>query len=93
MNRKNGRLYMLLRYKNVIDIIKQHYIPGVSTYTGIYKKYVFPVYPMHFWTFMKIVHFENINAEIQKELEKSSFTQEEIDCPKKQLEMDFSDNL
>ena len=45
----------LRRYKKVIDIVNRHYIPDVTTYKGVFEKYVYPVYPMTYATFMRIV--------------------------------------
>lgn len=45
----------LLFYKKVINLVQQHYIPEVTTYKGIYVKYINPEYPMSYKTFMKIM--------------------------------------
>jgi hypothetical protein len=45
----------LLFYRKVINIVNVHYIPGITTYAGIYRQYVRPQYPMSYRTFMKIM--------------------------------------
>lgn len=41
---------------NILKIAERHYIPGVTTYAGVFREYVEPVYPMDYKTFMKIVN-------------------------------------
>lgn len=57
----------LLKYKNIIDIVNTHYRSGITTYAGIFREYVLPVYPMSYKTFMKIINMTNINTQIEKE--------------------------
>jgi len=45
----------LLYYKKIINIVQEYYIPEVTTYKGIYVKYIKPNYPMSYKTFMKIM--------------------------------------
>ena len=40
----------------IMDIVQKHYVDGVTTYKGIFEKYVKPVYPMSYGTFMKYVN-------------------------------------
>ena len=63
-----NKLNKLKFYKKVLDIVNENYIPGITTYAGIFREYVEPVYPMSYVTFMKIVNSPNIETEI-KELE------------------------
>lgn len=46
----------LKRDYNILKIVERHYIDGVTTYAGILREYVAPVYPMDYKTFMKIVN-------------------------------------
>jgi len=60
-NRKNRiRTYLL-----VADIVKAHYEDGVTTYRGIWRKYVNPIYPMSYSQFMKIVSMPNLQKELK----------------------------
>ena len=47
----------------VMVIVQKHYVEGVTSYKGIWDKYVNPVYPMSYQTFMNYV-----NTPIPKEL-------------------------
>jgi hypothetical protein len=53
-------------YKNVIEIVKKHYIEGVTTYSGVYREYVYPVYPMSYDLFLKIINTPNIEGQIEE---------------------------
>lgn len=60
-NRKNRiRTYLL-----VADIVKAHYEEGVTTYRGIWMKYVNPTYPMSYSHFMKIVGMPNLQEDLK----------------------------
>lgn len=40
----------------VLKIVEAHYVPGVTTYSGILREYVSKIYPMDYKTFMRIVN-------------------------------------
>jgi len=54
-------------YKKVLDIVNEHYITGVTTYSGIFHEYVESVYPMSYNSFMKIVNMPNLDRLIAEE--------------------------
>jgi len=45
----------LLFYKKVVDLVNKHFIPDITTYAGIWRRYIKPAYPMSYRTFMKIM--------------------------------------
>lgn len=51
-------------YQRVVEIIKAHYVPGLTTYRGVWREFVFPVYPMTYTKMMRIVGYENLQGEI-----------------------------
>lgn len=57
-------------YKNVLEIVKVHYISGITPYAGIYREHVYPVYPVSYKTFMNIVNFPNLEQKIANETKK-----------------------
>ena len=57
-------------YKKVLEIVTQHYISGITTYAGIYREYVYSVYPISYKTFMNIVNFPNLEQSITDETKK-----------------------
>jgi len=56
----------MIRIRLVNEIVQRHYVPGVTTYKGIFLKYVIPVYPMCYSTFLSY-----INTPVPRENEKS----------------------
>lgn len=50
------RTNTLRRIKLVHDIVQQHYIDGITTYSGIWDKYVNKVYPMSYATFIRYIN-------------------------------------
>jgi len=67
-----NKLNTLLHYKDVIALNQKHFIPGISTYSGIFRKYVYPVYKMDYKTFMRIINFVGLEDKIEEELKKKT---------------------
>jgi hypothetical protein len=65
-----NRLNKLLRDKKVIEIVNEHYRAGYTTYAGIYRKYVLPIYPMSYHTFIDIMSIRGIDTQIENEKKK-----------------------
>ncbi len=55
-NNKN----LLIRYKQIQVETQKHYIPEVTTYAGVFRKYIKPFFPMCYDTYMKII---NLNVD------------------------------
>lgn len=51
----NSKNYLKKVHK-VQMIVEQHYEEGITTYKGIYEKYVYPMYPMSYPTFLKMIN-------------------------------------
>ena len=66
-------------YKNVLEIVNKHYISGITTYAGIYREYVYPIYPISYKTFMRIVNFPNLEQSITEETKKCGESQKQLD--------------
>ena len=62
-----NRINKLLQYKKVIEIVNEHYEEGLTTYKGIWRTYVNPVYPMSYKTFIDNINMPNIDKQIQFE--------------------------
>ena len=65
-----NRLNYLRRCKIIIDIVNAHYIADVTTYSGVFRNFVKPFYPMSDKSFMKIVNMPNIERQIREEIER-----------------------
>lgn len=48
---------MLLKIKNVCEIVNQHYEPGnyAKSYYKVWAQYVYPLYPMCYRTLLKYI--------------------------------------
>lgn len=48
----------MLRMRKVCEIVQQHYEPGnyAKSYRQVWKKYVYPVYPMCYHTLIKYIN-------------------------------------
>ncbi len=46
----------LKRIKIVQEIVQKNYIEGVTTYKGIWREYVYPLYPMSYPTFVEYIN-------------------------------------
>jgi hypothetical protein len=68
------------RYLSIIEIVNEHYVDGITTYMGIYKKYVEPVYYISYKTFMDIVNTPNVKEALKKEIEKVENNKDESPC-------------
>lgn len=58
------------RIKLVCDIVNQHYEPGNQSkcYKAVYRRYVNPVYPMCYHTFLKYINTPVMDSEADKQL-------------------------
>jgi hypothetical protein len=74
-----NKINKLLMYKHVIEIVKKHYIAEVTTYKGIYKKHVYPVYPMSYDAFLRIINTRNIEKKLEEAYEQSKKGRRRID--------------
>ena len=61
-----NRLNYLLHCKKVVDIVNQHYEEGWTTYAAVWRRYVNPVYPMSYATFIKIINMPGIDRQIEE---------------------------
>jgi hypothetical protein len=83
MGKGYNRVNKLRLYRNVINVVKKHYIEGVTTYAGIYREYVNPVYPMSYGSFLKIINTPNI----ERQLNEAILNKAEDETPPNQLKL------
>jgi hypothetical protein len=60
-------LNYLKKCKNVIDIVNANYIEGVTSYAGVFRRYVYHRYPMSYKTFMQIISMPDVDMLIERE--------------------------
>ncbi|MBQ0112470.1 MAG: hypothetical protein KBT03_04995 [Bacteroidales bacterium] len=53
--KKRSKRNKLKYWQNVQRLALEHYEEGITTWSGIYEKYIYPVYPMSYGTFLRIL--------------------------------------
>lgn len=61
-----NRLNHLLYCKKVVEIVNKYYEEGWTTYAAVWRKYVNPVYPMSYATFIKIINMPGLDRQIEE---------------------------
>ena len=83
-----NQINYLKRCKIIIGIVNTHYREGYTTYSGIFKTFVAPLYPMSYKSFMKIVNMPNIDRRIKEEEERvNNTTDDPSDIVSNQLDL------
>ena len=62
-----SRINHIQRYINIQDIVREHYDPDVTTYAGIWRKYVVPIYPMTYKRFIEIINMPKLKEQLAEE--------------------------
>ncbi len=63
-----SRVNHIQRYIIIQNIVKERYDPDVTTYAGIWRKYVNPVYPMCYKRFIEIINMSHLKEQLAEEL-------------------------
>ncbi|MGI6078050.1 MAG: hypothetical protein ACOXZH_00165 [Bacteroidales bacterium] len=84
-----ARINKLRYYKIIVDIVKAHYVPGLTTYAGVWREFVYPFYPMSYQTFMRIIAYPKLNLELEEleRKEKEAGQPRMNPTPKNQLDL------
>ncbi len=62
----------LMLAKKVIEIVEKNYVPEVTPYKWIWRTKVYPIYPMSYKTFLKILDKPNLEQQLNVERQKAS---------------------
>ncbi|MDR1345955.1 MAG: hypothetical protein LBK03_04570 [Bacteroidales bacterium] len=58
-------------HKKIIEITNSYYDYELTTYKGVWRKFIYPVYPISYGSYMKIINsISDIDAEIAREANK-----------------------
>lgn len=83
-----NRLNHLLYCKKVVDIVNEHYEEGWTTYAAVWRRYVNPVYPMSYATFIKIINMPSLDRQIaEAESQAASAEARRLTTSRKQLSL------
>lgn len=58
---QHSRLNHIQRYIIIQNIVREKYDPDVTTYAGIWRKYVYPIYPMSYHRFIEVINMAHLN--------------------------------
>lgn len=62
-----NRVNILRHYKAIVEETNRHYDPDVTTYKGVWRKYIYPVYHISYSRYMTIVSTPNLEATLEEE--------------------------
>lgn len=62
-----NKINKLRTYKRIIDLTNTRYEPGITTYKGVWRKHIYPVYPISYAAYMKIMAMPNIERQLAEE--------------------------
>ncbi len=54
-------------YKRIIELTSKHYEVGITTYKGVWREYIYPVYPISYAVYMKIINMPNVERMLDEE--------------------------
>ena len=57
----------LRMYKKIVALTNEHYDPDVTTYKGVWRKYIYGVYPVSYGHYMKIISTPNLERLLEDE--------------------------
>jgi hypothetical protein len=56
----------------IIEITNEYYDYEFTTYKGVWRKYIYPVYPISYRAYMNIINQKNIKLQLEREIERVS---------------------
>lgn len=62
-----NRVNKLRMYKLIVELTKQHYVPELTTYKGVWRTYIYPVYPISYSHYMTILGTPNLEHLLDQE--------------------------
>jgi len=65
-----NRINLLKRNLLIVEITNKHYEAGYTTYAAVFRKYIEPVYPMSYKSYMDIINAPDTAKTLEKELKK-----------------------
>ncbi len=62
-----NRVNLLRHYRGIVELTNLHYDPMVTTYKGIWSKYIYPVYHISYQRYLDILAIP-VERELEEEL-------------------------
>lgn len=65
-----NRVNILRHYKAIVEETNKHYDPDVTTYKGVWRKYIYPVYHISYSRYMVIISTTRLESLLEAEEKK-----------------------
>lgn len=62
-----NRVNLLRRYLAIVEETNRHYDPDVTTYKGVWRKYIYPKFHLSYQRYMVIVGTPNLEGMLEAE--------------------------
>ena len=72
-----NKVNKLRMYKKIVELTQRYYDADVTTYKGVWRKYVYPIYPISYSQYMKIMGMGNLESQLREEEESNGRAEEE----------------
>ena len=81
-----NKINKLRMYKRITDLTNAHYEAGITTYKGVWRNHIYPVYPISYAVYMKIISMPSIERQLAEEETRLGREPEQKE-PKNQLKL------
>ena len=82
-----NKVNKLRQFILVTEIVNKHYVEGVTSYAGIWRNFVNPIYPMSYHKFMGIVNMPGLEKQLADAEEEQRIRKEVKESLPGQLEL------
>lgn len=62
-----NRVNILRHYISIVEDTNHYYDPDLTTYKGVWRKYIYPVYHISYSRYMTIINTPNIEGMLEAE--------------------------
>lgn len=62
-----NRVNKLRMYMRIVELTDKHFVPDVTTYKGVWRNFIYPVYPISYQQYMRIISTPNLTGLLEEE--------------------------
>lgn len=62
-----NRVNILRHYRAIVEETKMHYDPDVTTYKGVWRKYIYPKFHISYSRYMAVMSMPNLEGQLEAE--------------------------
>ncbi|MBQ0016491.1 MAG: hypothetical protein KBT04_05865 [Bacteroidales bacterium] len=89
---KRSRINVLKRYIDIQRLTKQHYVEGLTTYSGLWRFRIEPIYHISYQQYMRILGIGGLEAELEREQQRLNIHSNYVD-PELKNQLNLFDQL